>query len=81
MAERSFAIVLMRLLYCFDIAPKTGATIPLGDDAWDGPMPATRGELMPVNLTVRSEAKRKLIESEYENECADFADVLALGTL
>ena len=80
-AERSFAVVLMRLLYCFDIKPKAGVTVPLGDDVWDGPMPATRGESMPVNLTVRNEARRKLIESEHESECAEFADILALGTL
>lgn len=50
-------------------------------DTFDGPMPATRGLSMPVQLSVRDSRRQKVIDDEYAQECAAFADVLALGTL
>lgn len=44
-------------------------------------MPGTRGEGMPVNLTVRDASKKKILEAEYHAECAEFEHVLQLGTL
>jgi len=50
-------------------------------DTFDGPMPATRGPSMPVQLQVRDSFRQKVIDEEYAHECSAFADVLALGTL
>lgn len=50
-------------------------------DTFDGPMPATRGPSMPVQLEVRDAFRQKIIDEEYESECSAFADVVALGTL
>lgn len=36
---------------------------------------------MPVELKVRDSFRQKVIDEEYEQECAAFSDVLKLGSL
>lgn len=36
---------------------------------------------MPVELKVRDSFRQKVIDEEYAQECAAYADVLKLGTL
>jgi len=48
---------------------------------FDGPMPATRGESLPVMLCNRSDHKLKIPDEEFATECAEFAHILKMGPL
>ncbi|KAF2033419.1 cytochrome P450 [Setomelanomma holmii] len=70
-AERSLAIAIMRLVWAFEIVPSKEAKLPLDPKDYPGEMPGNPGEHMPVMLKVRSEAKRRVIEREYEKASAE----------
>ncbi|KAH7089851.1 cytochrome P450 [Paraphoma chrysanthemicola] len=67
-AERSLAIAIMRLVWAFEIVPATAAKLPLDPRDYPGEMPGNPGDGMPVELRVRSEEKRRVIEMEFERE-------------
>ncbi|OAL52704.1 cytochrome P450 [Pyrenochaeta sp. DS3sAY3a] len=69
-AERSLAIAIMRLVWAFEIVPAKGAKLPQDPRDYPGEMPGNPGEHMPVMLKIRSEAKRRMIEMEFEKEKA-----------
>lgn len=65
-AERSLAVAIMRLLWAFEIVPSPHSNVPLDSRDYPGEMPGNPGEHMPVMLKIRSEAKRKVINDEFE---------------
>lgn len=59
----------MRILWAFDIKPAPGTEELLRDPKhYHGQMPGNPGPEMPVTLTVRSEEKKKIIETNWERE-------------
>tara|TARA_R110002003_G_scaffold1048_15_gene22277 strand:+ start:18553 stop:20196 length:1644 start_codon:yes stop_codon:yes gene_type:complete len=77
-AERSLAIAIMRLVWAFEIVPAKGAKLPLDPNDYPGEMPGNPGEHMPVVLRVRSEAKKRVIEREFEKEKAVHPQMVSL---
>ncbi|KAF4835022.1 Cytochrome P450 monooxygenase patH [Colletotrichum tropicale] len=69
-AERSFVITMMRILWAFDIAraPGTKSTLEFADYA--GELPGNPAEDMPVKLTYRSESREKIVMDVFERETA-----------
>lgn len=59
----------MRLLWAFKIHPAPNAKLPLNPKDYLGDLPGIAGPQMPVNLTVLSEEKNRLIDAAYEAEC------------
>ncbi|KAJ5715186.1 cytochrome P450 [Penicillium malachiteum] len=62
-AERSFSVAIMRILWAFDITPKPGTTLPVDNSQFPGELPGIAGTSMPVMLTPRSDEKVRLIDA------------------
>ncbi|KAF4871647.1 Cytochrome P450 monooxygenase yanC [Colletotrichum siamense] len=69
-AERSFVITMMRILWAFDIAPAPGTKSTLEFADYAGELPGNPAEDMPVKLTYRSESRKKIIIDVFERETA-----------
>ena len=69
-AERSFAVAIMRMLWAFDITPAPGTDLPIDSNKYASEIPGNPNQEMPVRLSVRSEAKKEIIEREYRQELA-----------
>ncbi|RGP60202.1 hypothetical protein FSPOR_10791 [Fusarium sporotrichioides] len=65
-ADRSFAISIMRILWAFDITLKPGTKLPLNPQDFPGEMPGNPGLDLPVVLTVRSPERRAMIQKAYK---------------
>ncbi|KAF5574644.1 oxidoreductase [Fusarium pseudoanthophilum] len=65
-ADRSFAVSVMRILWAFDISLKPGTKLPLDPQSFPGDMPGNPGLEMPVVLTVRSPERLETIQKEFE---------------
>lgn len=77
-AERSLAIAIMRLVWAFEVVPASRARLPLNPRDYPGEMPGNPGEHMPVELKVRSEAKKRVINDEFEKAQAAHPAMQAL---
>ncbi|KAI8310027.1 Cytochrome P450 monooxygenase yanC [Colletotrichum sp. SAR11_240] len=69
-AERSFVITMMRILWAFDIAPAPGTKSTLEFADYAGELPGNPAEDMPVKLTYRSESRKKIVMDVFERETA-----------
>ncbi|KAH0425121.1 cytochrome p450 [Colletotrichum camelliae] len=69
-AERSFVITMMRILWAFEIAPAPGTKATLEFADYAGELPGNPAEDMPVKLTYRSESRKKIIAETFERETA-----------
>ncbi|KAI8307600.1 Cytochrome P450 monooxygenase patI [Colletotrichum sp. SAR11_59] len=69
-AERSFVITMMRILWAFDIAPAPGTKSTLEFADYAGELPGNPAENMPVKLTYRSESRKKIVMDVFERETA-----------
>ncbi|KAI8204986.1 Cytochrome P450 monooxygenase yanC [Colletotrichum sp. SAR 10_76] len=69
-AERSFVITMMRILWAFDIAPAPGTKSTLEFADYAGELPGNPAEDMPVKLTYRSESRKKIVMDFFERETA-----------
>ncbi|RKL26265.1 hypothetical protein BFJ72_g13838 [Fusarium proliferatum] len=65
-ADRSFAVSVMRILWAFDISLKPGTKLPLDPQSFPGDMPGNPGLELPVVLTVRSPERLATIQKEFE---------------
>ncbi|KAF4485923.1 Cytochrome P450 monooxygenase atE [Colletotrichum fructicola Nara gc5] len=71
-AERSFAVAIMRTLWAFDIGVRPGTQMPLNpDDYMEKELPGVPGSRLPLSLKVRSERK-SLIEEAWKKELAEW---------
>ncbi|KAI8156048.1 Cytochrome P450 monooxygenase yanC [Colletotrichum sp. SAR 10_70] len=69
-AERSFVITMMRILWAFDIAPAPGTKSKLEFADYAGELPGNPAEDMPVKLTYRSESRKKIVMDVFKRETA-----------
>ncbi|KAF5504465.1 Cytochrome P450 monooxygenase patI [Colletotrichum fructicola] len=69
-AERSFVITMMRILWAFDIAPAPGTKSTLEFADYAGELPGNPADDMPVKLTYRSESRKKIVMDVFERETA-----------
>lgn len=69
-AERSLAVAIMRLLWGFRILPSKDAKMPLDPKDFTGEMPGNPGESMPVNVIVRDDRRRELINQAFKEAAA-----------
>ncbi|KAF5524657.1 Cytochrome P450 monooxygenase patI [Colletotrichum aenigma] len=69
-AERSFVITMMRILWAFKIAPAPGTKSTLEFADYAGELPGNPAEDMPVKLTYRSESRKKTVMDVFERETA-----------
>ncbi|KAF5529753.1 cytochrome P450 [Fusarium mexicanum] len=65
-ADRSFAVSVMRILWAFDISLKPGTKLPLDPQSFPGDMPGNPGLQLPVVLTVRNPERLATILKEFE---------------
>ncbi|KAF4341198.1 cytochrome P450 monooxygenase [Fusarium beomiforme] len=65
-ADRSFAVSIMRILWAFDITLRPGTRLPLNPQDFPGDMPGNPGLELPVVLTVRSTERLATIQKEFE---------------
>ncbi|KAF4816652.1 Cytochrome P450 monooxygenase yanC [Colletotrichum siamense] len=71
-AERSFAVAIMRTLWAFDIGVRPGTPLPLNpDDYMEKELPGVPGSRLPLSLKVRPERK-SLIEEAWKKELAEW---------
>ncbi|KAF4498010.1 cytochrome P450 [Fusarium agapanthi] len=65
-ADRSFAVSVMRMLWAFDISLKPGTKLPLDPQSFPGDMPGNPGLKLPVVLTVRNPERLATMRKEFE---------------
>ncbi len=65
-ADRNFAIAIMRLLWGFTIQPKPGTKLPIDMKEFAHDVPGVAAPDMPITITVRPE--RKALIDQYYNE-------------
>lgn len=65
-AERSFAVAIMRLLWAFDISVRPGTLLPLDPKTYADDFPGNPGHHLPVVLTVRSPEKLAAIQKAHQ---------------
>ncbi|EXF82435.1 hypothetical protein CFIO01_01895 [Colletotrichum fioriniae PJ7] len=71
-AERSFAVAIMRTLWAFDISVRPGSPMPLNPDVYiDKELPGVPGRRLPLSLKVR-EDRKALIEKAWKRELAEW---------
>ncbi|KAF9880077.1 cytochrome p450 [Colletotrichum karsti] len=70
-AERSFVITMMRILWAFDIAPAPGTKTPLSFADYAGALPGNPAEDMPVKLRCRGEGRRGDVLKAFEEESVE----------
>ncbi|KAF5715048.1 cytochrome P450 monooxygenase [Fusarium mundagurra] len=66
-ADRSFAVSVMRILWAFDISSRPGTKLPLNPQSFPGDMPGNPGLELPVVLTVRNPERLATIRKEFES--------------
>ncbi|KAJ5354959.1 cytochrome P450 [Penicillium cataractarum] len=67
-AERSFAVAIMRILWAFEVQPAPGTQVPLDPLSYmkNAEMPGNASINLPVTLEVRSEERKKLINDIFD---------------
>ncbi|KAF5567491.1 amidohydrolase family [Fusarium napiforme] len=65
-ADRSFAVSVMRILWAFDISLKAGTKLPLDPQSFPGDMPGNPGLEIPVVLAARIPERLETIQKEFE---------------
>nr|XP_036579405.1 uncharacterized protein CTRU02_10651 [Colletotrichum truncatum]KAF6786952.1 hypothetical protein CTRU02_10651 [Colletotrichum truncatum] len=70
-AERSFAVAIMRILWSFDVVTAPGAKTPLEFSDYAAALPGNPDSSMPVKLQYRSESRKEAILKAFEEETAD----------
>jgi len=69
-ADRSFAIAIMRLVWAFDIKPAARAKLPIDSNDFPHYIPGIAGIEMPINMVPRSKERLALIDKYYEEALA-----------
>lgn len=71
-ADRSFAVAIMRTLWAFDIGVRPGSPMPLNPDTYmEKELPGVPGRRLPLSLKVRADRK-PLIEEAWKKELAEW---------
>ncbi|KAF4903206.1 Cytochrome P450 monooxygenase patH [Colletotrichum viniferum] len=71
-AERSFAVAIMRTVWAYEIGVRPGTPLPLNpDDYMEKELPGVPGSRLPLSLKVRPERK-SLIEEAWKKELAEW---------
>ncbi|KAM5358048.1 hypothetical protein ACJZ2D_015645 [Fusarium nematophilum] len=73
-ADRAFAIAIMRLAWAFDIKPAPRAKLPINSDDFPHYIPGIAGEGMPINMVPRSQERLELIDKYYAEALASRLD-------
>ncbi|KAJ4308418.1 hypothetical protein N0V84_012115 [Fusarium piperis] len=73
-ADRAFAIAIMRLAWAFDIKPAPRAKLPINSDDFPHYIPGIAGEDMPINMVPRSQERLELIDKYYAEALASRLD-------